>query len=221
MGVMFHQHGTTLRLDVGQRLIQCYEGVTMDTDDRRDVDRSVEFLNWDGVVWGVISGMVVGLALFASLTGFGVALALGIADEWTNGNLAWFVRVSAAVAVLVSGMVAAALTGVRGLIAGSTNGMAACVLLVALSLVALSVGAANVASGLGASSGITGMSVSAPTDSGEGLRAGAALWAGFWSMLVATAASALGGVVADATRRRADVPGPLADARPVPPRLDR
>lgn len=183
------------------------EGVMMDTEDRHDVDRSVELINWDGVATGAISGMVIGLGLFASLTGFGVALALGVADGWMSDNLRWFVRGSAALALVVSGMVAAALTGVRGMIAGSARGMAACGLLVALSLSALTVGASNLALGLGTTFDILTMTAVASVDAGGGLSGGMALWTGFWSMLVAVASSALGGVVLAATRRPADLPG--------------
>ncbi len=104
----------------------------------------------DLVRWGpVIAGMVIGLGLFALLNALWLALAYSADNGWVSVNLAWFVGISAAASLLLAGLIAGALAGVRGMMAGLANGVTAWSLLFILSLTTIIPGALNLTSLLG------------------------------------------------------------------------
>lgn len=165
----------------------------------------------DLVRWGpVIAGVVIGLGLFALLNSLWIALAYDAGDGWITGNLNWFIGASAALALLVSGLLAGLFSGVRGTRSGLANGATAWGLLFLLSLTAIIPGTVSLTSGIGAGLGdgstTVGGSVGEP---GGGFTVETALWTGFWSLLIGLALAAVGGVVGGAMRR----PVELAETR--------
>lgn len=179
----------------------------------------------DLVRWGpVLAAVVIGLGLFALLNALWLAIAYSTGDGWVSGNLNWFVGASAAVALFAAGLLAGALAGVRGTMAGLANGISAWGLLLILSLSALIPGALNLTTtlGMGLREGADDVAGSAGTQGG-GFQVESALWAGFWSLLIGLALAALGGVLggklhrpaATVPEQRPGAPTAIAETNPT------
>jgi predicted DNA-binding protein with PD1-like motif len=149
----------------------------------------------DLVRWGpVIAGVIIGAGFCVLLNTLWFAIAYSIGDG-VGGALAWLVGVTVAVALFVSGWVAGALAGVRGMLAGLVNGVAAWALLLVLWAVAVLSGTANMWAGPPPGAG------DAAATAGFAFTVQAALWTGFWSLLVGLVLAAVGGVVGGRMRR--------------------
>src|SRR5205085_5436050 len=94
---------------------------------RRDVSRTGAMESPNGptlVRWGaVFSGAIIGLALLTLLSGLWLALAYGSNVSSVAGNLNWFIGATAVVALLVGGLLAGYLSGVRGVGTGMLHGL--------------------------------------------------------------------------------------------------
>ncbi len=109
----------------------------------------------DLVRWGpVVAGVVIALGFFALMNVLWLALAYSVDGSdgtgWISGNLGWFIGVTAAVALMLSGFLAGFFSGPRGAAAGAANGLTAWGLLFVLSLTAIVPGALNLTEQLGA-----------------------------------------------------------------------
>jgi len=156
----------------------------------------------DLVRWGpVIAAVIIGLGFFALLNALWFAIAHGSGSGWFSGSLAWVVGGTAATSLLVADVLAGALAGVRGPLAGLVNGVAAWALLFILSVTALVPGAASVTSMLGSE-----LQQGAPPAAGGGITMASALWTTFWSLLVGLVLAALGGILGGRIRRPVVLP---------------
>jgi hypothetical protein len=62
----------------------------------------------------VIAGVIIGLGIFAMLNALWWAVEYSAGDSWVSRNLAWLLGGSAAVSLLLAGLIAGAIAGVRG-----------------------------------------------------------------------------------------------------------
>jgi hypothetical protein len=80
----------------------------------------------DVVRWAaVIAGVMIGLGFFAMLNALWWAIRYSSGNSWVTDNLAWLLGGSAAVSLLLAGLIAGAISGVRGTLAGAVNGATA------------------------------------------------------------------------------------------------
>jgi hypothetical protein len=152
----------------------------------------------------VVAGAVIGLGVFALLNALWLAIASGPGGDWVAGNLTWLLGASAMISLLLAGVIAGGLAGVRGAMAGMANGITAWGLLFVLSLTAFIPGTVDLSSriGSGVADGPIGGGFGTP---GRGLTIEAALWTTFWSLLAGLVLAAIGRFLGGRMRRR---PGP-------------
>lgn len=156
----------------------------------------------DVVRWAaVIAGVVIGLGLFALLNALWWAIAYSVGDGWVNANLPWLLGGSAAVSLLLAGLIAGAIAGVRGPLAGLVNGATAWGLLFLLSLTTIIPGAVNLTSKL--SSGVRegATMFGGYPGAGGGFTVATTLWTTFWSLLVGLLLAVVGGILGGRLRR--------------------
>ena len=145
----------------------------------------------DIVRWGpVVAGAVIGLAVFVLLDTLWLAGAASGDGAWVRANLSWLLVASAALALLLTGVLAGSYAGVRGPLAGVANGVTAWGLLLVLAATAVVPRMVNPASTLGVGTGSVG-----------GLDAADGLWTLFWSLLVGLVLAAVGGLLGGLLRR--------------------
>lgn len=91
---------------------------------RRQGDSSTVIARVPDVVrWAaVIAGVVIGLGIFTMLNALWWAIEYSAGDGWVSRHLAWLLGGSAAVSLLLAGLIAGAIAGVRGTLAGLING---------------------------------------------------------------------------------------------------
>jgi hypothetical protein len=161
----------------------------------------------------VIAGVVIGLAFFAMLNALWWAIRYSSGNSWASDNLAWLLGGSAAVSLLLAGLIAGAISGTRGMLAGLINGATAWGLLFLLSLTTVIPGAVNLTSKLhsGVEQGATTFG-GFPGAGGEFTIAWT-LWTTFWSLLVGLVLAVIGGIVGSSLRR----PVIVADENPGAP----
>lgn len=161
--------------------------------------------------WGaVFGGVVIGFSVLALLVALWSALAFGSGLEGMQDNFDWLVAISAVLAMLIGGLLAGWLSGVRGFGPGFFNGLAVWGLIVIVgALVGLP--------------GVLQLGFELPTVAQE-----QALWTGFLAMLVGALAAGLAGAAGGAMTRPAAAYGPYygygaypgeePDRRPEPDR---
>jgi hypothetical protein len=158
----------------------------------------------DVVRWAaVIAGVVIGLGFFALLNTLWWAIRYSTAANWVSDNLAWLLGGSAAVSLLLAGLIAGAIAGVRGTLAGLVNGATAWGLLFLLSVTTIIPGAVNLTSRLnaGVEQGATAFG-GYPGAGGEFTFTVAwTMWTSFWSLLVGLVLAAIGGIIGGRLRR--------------------
>ena len=162
----------------------------------------------DVVRWAaVIAGVVIGLGIFAMLNALWWAIEYSAGDGWVSRNLAWLLGGSAAVSLLLAGLIAGVIAGARGTLAGLINGATAWGLLFLVSLTAIIPGGINLTSKLrsGVEQGATTFG-GYPGAGGE-FTVAWTLWTTFWSLLVGLVLAVIGGILGGRLRR----PAPLAD----------
>jgi tetrahydromethanopterin S-methyltransferase subunit B len=156
----------------------------------------------DVVRWAaVIAGVVIGLGIFAMLNALWWALEYSASDGWVSDNLAWLLGGSAAVSLLLAGLIAGAIAEVRGAWAGLLNGATAWGLLFLLSLTAIIPGAMNLTSKLrsGVEQGAT--TFGGYPGAGGNFTVASTLWTTFWSLLVGLVLAMIGGILGGRLRR--------------------
>lgn len=154
----------------------------------------------DLIRWGpTIGGVVIAATAFATFNALWLALAYESTDNWWRDNLEWLVGGTAAGSLLLAGLLAGLMSGVRGVGAGLVNGATAWGLLFLLSLSALIPGAFNLITELGESldQGISDAS---------GADLSVSMWTAFWSLLAGAGLALLGGAIGGAVHRRVVVP---------------
>ena len=143
------------------------------------------------VRWGaVFAGAVLALGLLALLAILWFALAFGSEISGVRDNLQWYLGISSIFCLMIGGILAGWLSGVRGWGAGTINGLTMWALLL---IATFSVGVPSVLNVF--SLGSLGAAVGEP---GGGLIAPAvdsALWASFWSILAAFFTAGIGGAI--------------------------
>ena len=163
------------------------------------------------VRWGaVFSGTVIALGFFALVSTLWLGIAYQDADAsgWISGNLAWFIAGTAIVSLFLAGLLAGALSGVRGTAAGAVNGMTAWGLLFVASLLTVVPSLAAITNSLGAGLAAgTNEIGSALGQTGGGLTAASGVWATFWSLLIGAVAAAVGGMLGGKVKRQVPVAG--------------
>jgi hypothetical protein len=165
----------------------------------------------DVVRWAaVISGVVIGLGIFAMLNALWWAIEYSAGDGWVSRNLAWLLGGSAAISLLLAGLTAGAIAGAQGTLAGLINGATAWGLLFLVSLTAIVPSGMNLTSKLrsGVEQGATTFG-GYPGAGGE-FTVAWTLWTTFWSLLVGLVLAVIGGIIGGRLRR----PVPLADQYP-------
>ncbi|TQN42623.1 hypothetical protein FHU33_2029 [Blastococcus colisei] len=167
-------------------------------DDARSPGRVADLIRWGPV----FAGVIIALAFFALMNTLWLAIAYSAGDGWISGNLGWFIAPTAAVALMLAGLLAGLFAGPRGKAAGITNGVAAWGLLFVLSLTALVPSAVNLTTqlGVGLREGNTTVGGALGTDGG-GFTIETALWVSFWSLLAGLLLAALGGLLGGKMRR--------------------
>ena len=159
------------------------------------VEGAVDQRPLDVVRWGpVVAGAVIGLAVFVLLDALWLASAASGSGGWVRDNLTWLLVVSAAFALLLTGIVAGGSAGVAGPLAGVANGVTAWGVLLVLAATAVVPRLVNPASALGVG---TGAAVG-------GLDVVDGLWTLFWSLLVGLVLAAAGGLLGGLLRRSVD-----------------
>lgn len=168
----------------------------------------------DMVRWGpVVAGAVIGLAVFVLFDALWLALTAD-GSGWVGGHLTWFVGVSAAVALLLGGLIAGAYAGVSGPVAGLANGVTTWGFLFVLGVTAIVPSIVNPASGFGASLAQAGRTAGGGDALGA-ITIGTTMWTVFWSLLAGLVLAAIGGLLGGLLRQSAH-PEP-APARHAPP----
>lgn len=167
-------------------------------DDTRDHGRVADLIRWGPV----FAGVIIALGFFALMNALWLAIAYSSGDGWISGNLGWFIAPTAAVALMLAGLLAGLFAGPRGRAAGITNGVAAWGLLFVLSLTALVPGAANLTTqlGVGLRDGSATAGGALGTEGG-GFTVESALWVSFWSLLIGLVLAAVGGLLGGRMRR--------------------
>ena len=160
------------------------------------------------VRWGaVFAGAVLALGLLALLSILWFALAFGSEISGVRDNLEWYLGISSIFCLLIGGILAGWLSGVRGWGAGTINGLTMWALLL---IATLSVGVPSVLNVF--SLGTLGAAVGEP---GGGLIAPAvdsALWASFWSILAAFFTAGIGGAIGGLFARNSDFYEPARES---------
>jgi hypothetical protein len=159
--------------------------------DENTLTRTPDLVRWGPVIAGVIIGS--GFCALLNTLWFAIAYSTGdrLGDGWGDA-LAWLVGITTAAALFISGWIAGALAGVRGVLAGLVNGITAWALLLVLWITAVLAGAANLGAGLQPGADDVG---------GGGFTIASAMWTGFWSVLVGLVLAAAGGIVGGRMRR--------------------
>jgi hypothetical protein len=188
-------------------------------DDARNPGRVADLVRWGPV----FAGVIIALAFFALMNSLWTAIAYSTGDGWISGNLGWFIAPTAAVSLMLAGLLAGLFAGPRGKAAGITNGVAAWGLLFVLSLTALVPSGANLTSqlGVGLRAGNNDVGGALGT-AGGGFTVETALWVSFWSLLIGLVLAAVGGLLGGKMRRpvvAADTDS-RADRQPVPAETD-
>jgi hypothetical protein len=159
----------------------------------------------------VLSGVVVGMGLFALVDVLWLALAHDADSRWAGDALRWLSSGTAAVALLLTGFTAGLFAGVRGMGAGLAHGLTAWGLLLLLSVTAVVPGALDLTVMLAA-----GFEEDVTTTAGvlraavDGATSDSALWASFWTLVVGLMLAASGGVLGGALRRPTAAPAEQA-----------
>lgn len=169
----------------------------------------------DVVRWAaVIAGVVIGLGIFAMLNALWWAIEYSAGDGWVSHNLAWLLGGSAAVSLLLAGLIAGAIAGVRGTLAGLINGATAWGLLFLVSLTAIIPGGLNLTSKLrsGVEQGATTFGGYPGADAQ--FTVAWTLWTTFWSLLVGLVLAVVGGILGARLRR------PMTSADQYPQNAD-
>jgi hypothetical protein len=152
------------------------------------------------VRWGaVFAGAILALGLLALLAVLWFALAFGSEISGVRDNLQWYLGISSIFCLLIGGILAGWLSGVRGWGAGTINGLTMWALLL---IATFSVGVPSVLNVF--SLGALGAAVGEP---GGGLIAPAvdsALWASFWSILAAFFTAGIGGAIGGSFARNSE-----------------
>ena len=157
----------------------------------------------DAVRWAaVIAGVVIGLGFFAMLNALWWAIRYSSGNSWVTDNLAWLLGGSAAVSLLLAGLIAGAIAGVRGTLAGLINGATAWGLLFLLSLTAIIPGGVNLTSKLRAGVEQGATTLGWYPGAGGRFTVASTLWTTFWSLLVGLVLAVIGGILGDRLRRR-------------------
>ena len=160
------------------------------------------------VRWGaVFAGAVLALGLLALLSILWFALAFGSEISGVRDTLQWYVGISSIFCLLIGGILAGWLSGVRGWGAGTINGLTMWALLL---IATFSVGIPSVLNVF--SLGTLGAAVGEP---GGGLIAPAvdsALWASFWSILAAFFTAGIGGAIGGLFSRSSGVYEPVHES---------
>jgi hypothetical protein len=155
----------------------------------------------------VFAGAVLALGLLALLSILWFALAFGSEISGVRDNLEWYLGISSIFCLLIGGILAGWLSGVRGWGAGTINGLTMWALLL---IATLSVGVPSVLNVF--SLGTLGAAMGEP---GGGLIAPAvdsALWASFWSILAAFFTAGIGGAIGGLFARNSDVYEPAHES---------
>lgn len=159
--------------------------------------------------WGaVFAGTVISLGVFAMMSALWLAIAYSDTDAsgWVSGNLPWFLGATAVGALLLAGVLAGYLSGVRGAGAGLMNGLTAWGLLFVASVLTVVPGLTAITTNLGAGlRGGTNTIAGSLGQSGGGVTAEGAVWTTFWSLLIGAAVAALGGVLGGAVKREVKI----------------
>jgi hypothetical protein len=194
---------------------------TLYEDDPR-VERAVvtdptgmPLIRWGAIFGGAVLGF--GLLMLASM--LWLSLAFGSTMTAVRDNLAWYLGISAIVALFIGGVLTGHLSGVRGAGTGFLHGLTLWALIL---IVAISVGIPSLLNVF--SLGRVATQVAGPatrTTFGD-----TALWASFWSVLGGFLAAGIGGAIGGAVSRgrRARTSAMTAGTRraeDVPARRDR
>ena len=157
----------------------------------------------DVVRWtAVIAGVVIGLGVFALLNALWWAIEYSAGNGWVSNNLAWLLGGSAAFSLLLAGLIAGAIAGVRGALAGLINGATAWGLLFLLSLTEIIPGGVNLTSKLRAGVEQGATTLGWYPGAGGRFTVASTLWTTFWSLLVGLVLAVIGGIVGGRLRRR-------------------
>lgn len=140
--------------------------------------------------WGaVFGGVIIGLSLLILLTALWMALAFGTGNAAIQESIAWYVGVSAIVAMFIGGLVSGWLSGVPGAGPGFFNGLTVWGLIL---IASLAVGAPGTIGMMGARfdaltfQQLQGELAAAPGDP---------FWATFVSLLVGAIVAGIGGLI--------------------------
>ena len=156
----------------------------------------------DVVRWAaVVAGVVIGLGIFAMLNALWWAIRYSSGNRWVTENLAWLLGGSAAVSLLLAGMIAGAISGVRGTLAGVINGATAWGLLFVLSLMTVIPGAVNLTSKLRAGVEQGATTLGGFPGAGGNFTVAWTLWTTFWALLVGLVLAIIGGILGARLRR--------------------
>jgi hypothetical protein len=154
----------------------------------------------------VFAGAVLALGLLALLAILWFALAFGSEIAGVRDNLQWYLGISSILCLLIGGILAGWLSGVRGWGAGTINGLTMWALLL---IATFSVGVPSVLyvfslGSLGAAVGEPGGGLIAPA-------VDSALWASFWSILAALFTAGIGGAIGGSFARTREVYEPVRE----------
>jgi hypothetical protein len=171
----------------------------------------------DLVRWGpVVAGVIIGLGFCAPFDSLWLGLAYGAEGGWVNANLAWFVVATGAASLFVAGWIAGALAGVRGMLAGMMNGIAAWALLFVVWVAVVLPGAAILTAGLGPGMRQGADGVGGVVGAGGRFTVESAMWTGFWLLLVGLVLAAAGGILGGRMRRPVLMADERAGEQPTP-----
>jgi hypothetical protein len=169
--------------------------------------------------WGAIfGGAVLGFGLLILASMLWLSLAYGSNMTTIHDNLAWYLGISAIVALFIGGVLTGYLSGVRGAGTGFLHGLTLWALIL---IVAISVGIPSLLNVFNFGRVATQVAGTATqTATGD-----TALWASFWSILGGFLAAGIGGAIGGAVSRgrRARTRSMAAGTRrveDVPPRRD-
>jgi hypothetical protein len=166
-------------------------------------------IRWGAIFGGAVLGF--GLLMLASMLWLSLAFGSNMAN--IQDNLAWYLGISAIVALFLGGVLTGYMSGVRGAGTGFLHGLTLWALIL---IVALSVGIPSLLNVFNFGRVATQVAGTTQTTFGD-----AALWATFWSLLGGFFAAGIGGAfggafsrgrkartktVTEGSRRMSDVP---------------
>jgi len=165
-------------------------------------------IRWGAIFGGAVLGF--GLLMLAAL--LWLSLAFGSDLAGVRDNLAWYLGISAIVALFIGGILTGYLSGVRGAGTGFLHGLTLWALIL---IVAISVGVPSILNVFNLGRVATQVAGTAQTTAGD-----TALWATFWSVLGGFLAAGIGGAIGGAVSRGRRTRTRSMD-RDVPRRVDR